>query len=45
MRNKVMYLNGEPLTLQENNELPCLCGKDVEGTLTIAPGSCAFIVL
>ena len=45
MRNKVMYLNGKPLTLQENNELPCLCGKDVEGTLTIAPGSCAFIVL
>jgi len=45
MRNKVMYLNGEPLTLQENNELPCLCGKDVEGTLSIAPGSCAFIVI
>ena len=45
MRNKVMYLNGNPLTLGENNELPCLCGKDVEGTISIAPGSCAFIVL
>lgn len=45
MRNKVMYLNGKPLTLQENNELPCLCGKDAEGTVSIAPGSCAFIVI
>lgn len=45
MRNKVMYLNGKPLTLGENNELPCLCGKDVEGTVSIAPGSCAFIVI
>ena len=45
MRNKVMYLNGNPLTLGENNELPCLCGKDVDGTISIAPGSCAFIVL
>lgn len=45
MRNKVMYLNGSPLTLGENNELPCLSGKDVEGTISIAPGSCAFIVI
>ena len=45
MRNKVMYLNGNPLTLGENKELPCLYGKDVEGTISIAPGSCAFIVL
>lgn len=45
MRNKVMYLNDKPLTLGENNELPCLCGKDVEGTISISPGSCAFIVL
>lgn len=45
MRNKVMHLNGRPLTLGENNELPCLCGKDVEGTVSIAPGSCAFIVI
>jgi hypothetical protein len=45
MRNKVMYLNGRPLVLGENDELPCLCGKDVEGTISIAPGSCAFIVI
>ena len=45
MRNKVMYLNGRPLTLGENNELPCLCGEKVEGTISIAPGSCAFIVI
>ena len=45
MRSKVMCLNGRPLTLGENNELPCLCGKDVEGTISIAPGSCAFVVI
>lgn len=45
MRSKVMYLNDKPLVLGENNELPCLCGKDVEGTVSIAPGSCAFIVI
>ena len=45
MRNKVMYLNGRPLVLGEHDELPCLCGKDVEGTISIAPGSCAFIVI
>ena len=45
MRSKVMYLNGRPLTLGENNELPCLCGKDVDGTISIAPGSCAFVVI
>ena len=45
MRSKVMYLNGRPLTLGENNELPCLGGKQVSGTVAIAPGSCAFIVI
>ena len=45
MRSKVMCLNGRSLTLGENNELPCLCGKDVEGTVSIAPGSCAFVVI
>ena len=45
MRNKVMHLNSRPLRLGENNELPCLCGKEVEGTISIAPGSCAFIVI
>lgn len=45
MRNKTMYLNGNPLVLGENNELPCLCGKKVNGSVSIAPGSCAFIVI
>ena len=45
MRNRVMYLNGNPLVLDENDELPCLCGKAVDGTISIAPGSCAFIVI
>jgi hypothetical protein len=45
MRNKVMYLNGKSLALGDNNELPCLCGEKVEGTVSIAPGSCAFIVI
>ena len=45
MRNKVMHLNGRPLALGENNELPCLCGEKISGTISIAPGSCAFIVI
>lgn len=45
MRNKVMYLNGKPLVLGDNNALPCLCGEKVNGKISIAPGSCAFIVL
>ena len=45
MRSKVMYLNGAPLTLGENNELPVLDGKKVLGRVEIAPGSCAFVVV
>ena len=45
MRNKVMYLNGEPLVLGENNSLPALDGKKVSGKVEIAPGSCAFVVV
>ena len=45
MRNKVMYLNGEPLVLGENNSLPTLDGKKVSGKVEIAPGSCAFVVV
>jgi hypothetical protein len=45
MRSKVMYLNGAPLTLGENNALPALDGKKVAGTVEIAPGSCAFVVV
>ena len=46
MRSRVMTLNGNDLVLGENDELPCLCGKPVAaGTMELAPGSCAFIVL
>jgi hypothetical protein len=46
MRNKVMHLNGRPLTLGEGNALPCLCGNTVPaGEYKVAPGSCAFVVI
>ena len=45
MRNKVMYLNGNPLVLGENNALPALDGTKVSGKVEIAPGSCAFVVV
>ena len=45
-RSRVMCLNGKPLTLGENDELPCLCGKPVPaGTLELPATACAFIVL
>ncbi len=45
MRSTVMYLNGRPLTLGENDELPDMSGEAVSGTVELAPGSCAFFVL
>ena len=45
MRSKVMYLNGDPLTIGEGNALPSLDGKCVSGKVEIAPGSCAFVVV
>ena len=45
MRSRVMTLNGRDLVLGENDELPCLCGEAVSGTVELAPGSCAFFVL
>lgn len=46
MRSPVAYLNGGPLTLDKQGELPQLAGeKTGPGNLSIAPGSCAFIVL
>ncbi len=46
LRSRVMTLNGRPLVLGENDELPCLCGQKVSaGTVELAPGSCAFYVL
>ena len=46
MRSTVMYLNGKPLTLGENDELPSLAPvKQAAGTVELAPGSCTFFVL
>ena len=45
IRNTVMYLNGNPLELGENDELPKLDGISVSGEVTLAPGSCAFFVI
>ncbi|MBQ8821690.1 MAG: beta-glucuronidase [Lachnospiraceae bacterium] len=45
-RARVMLLNGKPLTLGENNELPELTPVDMEaGTTTLPAGACAFYVL
>ena len=45
MRSSVMTLNGKILTAGEKGELPELKGETVSGCVTVAPGSCAFIVL
>ncbi|WP_461810574.1 beta-glucuronidase [Faecalimonas sp.] len=45
MRASVMTLNGMPLVLGENNELPEMNPVKVQTSLEVAPGSCAFIVL
>ena len=45
LRSRVMTLNGRDLVLGENDELPCLCGKTVEGKLEVPAMSCAFVVL
>ena len=46
MRSRVMTLNGNDLVLGENDELPALTpAKQAAGTMELAPGSCAFIVL
>ena len=45
LRSKVMYLNGKPLTLGENNELPALNGTPVSGKIELAPGTCSFILV
>ena len=45
LRSRVMTLNGKPLTLGENDELPALDPIIVEGKLTLAPGACAFVLV
>jgi len=45
MRSRVMLLNGKPLTLKENDELPALDGITVEGEVKLPAGACAFYIL
>ncbi|MBQ8611254.1 MAG: beta-glucuronidase [Oscillospiraceae bacterium] len=46
LRSRVMLLNGKPLVLGENDELPCLCGETVAaGDVVLPAGACAFFVL
>lgn len=46
MRATVMTLNGKPLVLGENNELPELNPvKEAAGTVEVAPGNCVFFVM
>ena len=43
LRSTVMYLNGRPLVLGENDELPDLSGEAVAaGTVELTPGAFAF---
>ena len=45
LRSRVMCLNGKPLALGENDELPELAGIPVSGTLELPAHSCAFYVV
>ena len=45
LRSTVMTLNGRDLVLGEGDQLPCLCGEEVSGTIELAPGTCTFFVL
>jgi len=46
MRSRVMELNGQPLTLLENDELPPLEGvEQPAGDVELPGGSCTFLVL
>ena len=45
MRSRTMCLNGNELVLGVNDELPEMSGVTMEGSVTVAPGGCTFIVL
>ena len=45
IRSKVMYLNGNPLALGEDDSLPALEGVKVSGQVELMPGSCTFFVI
>ncbi len=46
LRSRVMTLNGKPLVLGENDELPELEGElEKAGKVELAPGTCTFFVI
>ncbi|MBQ7816520.1 MAG: beta-glucuronidase, partial [Oscillospiraceae bacterium] len=45
MRSRTMLLNGRELVLGEEDALPTMEGVTAEGTVTVAPGGCTFIVM
>ena len=45
MRSRTMLLNGKELKLGEDDQLPALEPVSVSGTVELAAGSCAFVVL
>ena len=45
MRSRTMLLNGKELKLGEDDQLPELAPVAVSGSVELAPGSCAFVVL
>ena len=46
LRSRTMLLNGRELVLGENDEIPVMEGEiALKGTIEIAPGACAFIII
>ncbi len=45
MRATTMCLNGKPLMMGKDDELPSLESVSVSGTIELQPGSCSFIVM
>lgn len=46
MRSPVLYLNGNPLSLGDNDAIPVMEGiVQTAGTIELKPGSCTFLVL
>lgn len=45
IRSQTMLLNGRPLVLKENNELPNLDPVRVEGEIELPPATCTFFVI
>ena len=45
IRSQTMLLNGRPLVLGENNELPNLDPVRVKGEIELPPATCTFFVI